>query len=442
MWAGMKDFFLDLLLMLKDPTYSTSLLGSMLACVSLSWIGVIYSLRKSSLVGEVIAHSAFPGLILGGFVGILFGANEMSFSLLFIIGAVITAYIAMRQLITLQRKWKKSADSSLMISISAFLGVGVLLASIMQTINPIVYKDVTIFLYGRTATMLQFHVYLYAFVMLCMLGFVVTCHRRMKILEFDKTFAKFLGIGSALDGLILFMTLVVVIISLRSLGILLLSGMMTTPAIAARWWVKKVSSIFILASVLGLISAFLGGYFSLYIGAGGVVLPTGPMITVVSASITIFSILFGIRGGIVLRSIRRLLFSLRCQEENLLKALYKREGKASIKEMKDFLHLSVLKVIIVLVRSRKNISLLSLFEIELTKRGSKRAQRIIRLHRLWEVYLYEVGFTKNRVHVFAEEIEHVLTPEMEKFLMKRLGNPTHCPHKQEIPKFQRNYESI
>ena len=164
------------------------------------------------------------------------------------------------------------------------------------------------------------------------------------------------------------------------------------------------------------------------------------MITVVSASIAVFSMLFGIRGGMVLRTYRKNLFSMRCHEENLLKALYKRGDEASLAELKDFLHLSYLMFLIVLVRSRKNVSLTQDFTLRLKKKGKIRAARIIRLHRLWEVYLMEVGFSKNRVHVFAEEIEHVLTDDMEKALVKRLGNPTHCPHKQEIPKRREAYE--
>lgn len=435
----MIQFFSDMFMLLKDPTFSTSMIGSMFACISLSWIGVIYSLRKSSLVGEVISHSAFPGLILGAFVGILIGAEEIGMSLLFIIGAVFTAYLAMKRLIILQKKWKKSADSSLMISISGFLGVGVLLASVMQSVSPTVYKDVTIFLYGRTATMLQFHLYLYALVMIGMFGFILTCHRRMKILEFDRTFASFRNIGTALDGVILLITIVVVIISLRSLGILLLSGMMTTPAIAARWWVKRLSSIFVLSSIFGCLSALLGGYFSLHLGEGDVVLPTGPMITVVSASITVFSILFGIRGGVILRFFRRLSFSMRCQEENVLKSLYKSGGSSTIKEVSEYVHMSKIMWILVLIKARKSARFAFPNRLVLTEKGGKRAERIVRLHRLWEVYLMEVGFTKSRVHCFAEEIEHVLTEDMEKALIKHLGNPTHCPHKQEIPKGGKAY---
>ncbi|MCH9811399.1 metal ABC transporter permease [bacterium] len=425
--------WLDLHAIFMDPTFSISLLGSALACISLSLIGVIYSLRRSALVGEVIAHSAFPGLILGGFVGVYFNITGEPLSFLFLLGAIVTAHLSMKKLAYLQKRFHRSADSALMMSISSFLGIGILLASIMQTLSPVVYKDIVIFLYGRVATMLFAHVVLYSLVMSTLLLFILSCHRRIKVFEFDKIYATSLGIGKWLDKFILFITLVVVIIALRSCGILLLSGMMTTPAIAARWWVKRVSSMFVLAAIFGGFSAVMGSYLSLYIGGEGVILPTGPVITVVSATITIFSILFGPRGGVVLCAIRRFVFAIRCREENLLKSLYKKGEAMSFSDMKHFLHVSWPTFFLVVLRLRKKVELSGSYFLQLNERGKARAARIIRLHRLWEVYLYEVGFTKSRVHVFAEEIEHVLTEEMEEMLLKRLNNPTHCPHKQKIP---------
>ncbi len=429
----MIDFFQKILSMITDPACTVSLLGAILACISLSWIGVIYSLRKSALVGEVIAHSAFPGLILGAFVGMALDVSGEWMSLLFILGAIFTAYLAMKKCTYLQAEWKKSPDASLMISISSFLGIGVLLSSILQSLNPVLYKDVIIFLYGRTATMLSFHVRLYAVVMVLMFVFLVVCHRRIKIFEFDKTFASFFGIGRWLEGLILFATLVVVIISLRSCGILLLAGMMTTPAIAARWWVKRISSIFFLATFFGAISALLGSAFSICLGTESLALPTGPMITIVSASITLFSLLFGKRGGFILRIFRKIVFSLKCHEENVLKALYKKDGKMMISELRAFMHSGYIVFALVLFRGRKHFYICKDSTVVLNNAGAKYGEKIIRLHRLWEVYLCEVGFMKNRVHAFADEIEHVLTDEMEQVLAKKLGNPTHCPHEQKIP---------
>ena len=61
-------------------------------------------------------------------------------------------------------------------------------------------------------------------------------------------------------------------------------------------------------------------------------------------------------------------------------------------------------------------------------------RKLVRLHRLWELYLVEFcGMPKERVHPSAEEMEHILTPEVERELSMLLHNPSLDPHKQPIP---------
>lgn len=70
----------------------------------------------------------------------------------------------------------------------------------------------------------------------------------------------------------------------------------------------------------------------------------------------------------------------------------------------------------------------------LTEAGETRALEIIRLHRLWEVYLVQfMGKGEKEVHDEAEEMEHILTPEMEETLTKLLNDPKLDPHHQPIP---------
>lgn len=58
----------------------------------------------------------------------------------------------------------------------------------------------------------------------------------------------------------------------------------------------------------------------------------------------------------------------------------------------------------------------------LTNEGQKLGAHIVRLHRLWEVYLTDyVGLKGPRAHASAEEMEHILTPEIEKELVALLG---------------------
>jgi manganese/zinc/iron transport system permease protein len=71
----------------------------------------------------------------------------------------------------------------------------------------------------------------------------------------------------------------------------------------------------------------------------------------------------------------------------------------------------------------------------LTQNGKKEAQRIVRLHRLWELYLTKyLQVASDHVHEDAESIEHVLTPELEKRLEELLDYPTADPHQSSIPK--------
>ena len=72
---------------------------------------------------------------------------------------------------------------------------------------------------------------------------------------------------------------------------------------------------------------------------------------------------------------------------------------------------------------------------KLTEKGALRARRIIRLHRLWEVYLFSVlGVNASEVHQCAEEMEHIITKELEEQLTLKLGDPKKDPHNQDIPK--------
>lgn len=70
----------------------------------------------------------------------------------------------------------------------------------------------------------------------------------------------------------------------------------------------------------------------------------------------------------------------------------------------------------------------------LTDLGRVEGRRVVRLHRLWELYLTErLGMAADHIHPQAETMEHVITPEIEALLIKELGNPEVDPHQSPIP---------
>ena len=71
---------------------------------------------------------------------------------------------------------------------------------------------------------------------------------------------------------------------------------------------------------------------------------------------------------------------------------------------------------------------------QLTELGRKTALKIIRKHRLWEVFLVEkLNFKWDEVHDIAEQLEHIQSEKLTNQLDKFLDFPTHDPHGDPIP---------
>ena len=69
-----------------------------------------------------------------------------------------------------------------------------------------------------------------------------------------------------------------------------------------------------------------------------------------------------------------------------------------------------------------------------TEKGKLKGQRVVKLHRLWELYLSEyVNIADDHVHEAAETMEHIITPEIEAELERMLAYPKVDPHNSTIP---------
>lgn len=76
----------------------------------------------------------------------------------------------------------------------------------------------------------------------------------------------------------------------------------------------------------------------------------------------------------------------------------------------------------------------------LTKKGTKEAIRIVRAHRVIEVFLTEtLKFNWSEVHEDAERLEHATSEKVINALYKFLGKPERDPHGHPIPKIGSDY---
>lgn len=402
-----------------DPLLYPSTIGSMLMCLTSSLAGVLLFVRKRTLIGEALSHAAYPGVVLSVLIGsTLFPHLESLLSLFVLFGAFVFALLGYFLIEVMEKKWKASPDSALCFTLSSMLGLGIFIASRVQMTHPLWYKQIQVFLYGQAATMMPYHVWLYATLATLVIGMIILLYHPLKVLHFDPQFSRSIGLSSRLlQAVSIFLLTLSVVIGIRSVGVVLMSGMLIAPAAAARYLTHRFSHMFFIAGAIGLVSGFAGSYLSAVSGS----MPTGPLILCVALSICVCALLFGSKKGILVRVFHVLSFRGKTQMENALKTLWK--GK-QIDSSQLFIKWQL--TLLGHVKQSKD-------GLKLTGKGLARALKIVRHHRLWEVYLHDIGIHSKDLHRQAEEMEHAITPEMEQTLTDVLGNPSKDPHEQPIP---------
>ena len=136
-------------------------------------------------------------------------------------------------------------------------------------------------------------------------------------------------------------------------------------------------------------------------------------------------------------------------EENYLKAIFHLEGNTpqavptnAIAERMETKASSVTDMIKKL-SEKQLLSYVKYKGVSLTNKGQLAAVRVIRKHRLWEVFLVDkLGFEWHEVHDIAEQLEHIQSEKLIDSLAAFLGNPGVDPHGDPIPDKAGNFKKV
>jgi len=434
-----------------DPILRAPTVGSMLMCLSAALVGVVVFLRKESLLGEALAHASYPGVILGVIAAGAFGLESRYegalLPLLIMGGAFVTALLGMWAIYLMTRVFNVRSDAALCFVLSSFFGIGIALVSQVQFTFATLYQKAQVYLYGQAATMTDLHIRIYGVLALVVIGALFLFYKELQLITFDAAYAKSLGFPVRfIEALFLFMAVLAIIIGIRSVGVVLMSAMLIAPAAAARQYTHRLSVMFLLAALFGLASGFLGNFLSAEFSAAldlrypgsRLSIPTGPMIVMTAAALCLLSLFLAPERGLFLRALRIAKFRYKRICENLLKALWRLGPKRPVSFEQVIRFQSGRKGYLRFIMARLVrtgwVKRIPPGKFRLTEEGERWAAKIVRLHRLWEVYLanyLEVG--ADRVHRSAEEMEHIITPELERELELLLENPKEDPHHQPIP---------
>lgn len=280
----------------SDYTFQIVALGCSLLGIVSGIIGSFAVLRKQSLLGDCISHASLPGVIL------MFLIIEVKQLELLLIGALISGLLATFCIMLIVKFSKLKYDSSLTIVLSVFLGFGLVLLTYAQKLDDASQSGLSNFIYGQAASMLQSDVKLIFIASVIIIIIVFLLYKEFKLFCFDSEFMITLGYNNLfINSLITLLIVVTIVIGLQTVGVILMSAMLISPAVAARQWVDKLHLMIFLSSLFGFVSAFLGVITSSIISS----MPTGPIIIVYSSIIVFLSILFAPNRGVLFKIYRR-----------------------------------------------------------------------------------------------------------------------------------------
>ena len=295
--------------LLSDYTFQTVALGSALLGLISGVLGCFAVLRKQSLLGDGVSHSALPGVVMAF---VLLGSKNTEVLLL---GALLSGLLATLFIVGIVRHTRVKFDSALALVMSVFFGLGLVLLTYVQKIPNSNQAGLKRFIFGQASTLLQRDLLLMAICGLILFSLVLLFWKEFKLFTFDPNFAQSLGFSPKwLNLLLSSMIVLAIIIGLQTVGVILMSAMLITPAVAARQWTNKLWVMAALSALFGAESGIMGTAASSLVPK----LPTGPAIVICVSAMVAVSVLFAPGRGV--------LYRLHQRRRN--KILYRLEGGA------------------------------------------------------------------------------------------------------------------
>lgn len=407
--------------------------GTFLLSVSAAVVGSFTFLQKRSLVGDAVAHSILPGLALAFLIS---GTKDPWWLLL---GALISGWLSLMVMDYLSRRTKLSQDTAIASVLSVFFGLGILLLTYIQNQASGHQSGLDQFMFGQAAAMSKQDLWVYMGLSILLIAISILFYKEFKLISFNPDFAISIGLPVRLLRILQNSLMVLAIaLGIQAVGVVLMAALLITPSAAARSYTDRLRSMILIASLIAGVSALIGTAISF--SAPG--MPTGPWIVMGLSVIALISLFLAPNKGILSRVLLQRRNQRKISDENVLKAFYhfgERQGTlAKWMELEDLnkvreFRLEELQAALKRLL-RKGHLLRQGGRYQFSRAGLDEARRIVRLHRLWEMYLTtRLRLKSDHIHPIAETMEHIITPEIEAQLLEDLDYPEKDPHQSPIP---------
>ncbi len=229
---------------LSSPFMQKALLAGVLVSLLTGLISTFVVLRKMSFVGAGISHAAFGGVAIGFYAGINPLLAAVAYAIVVAIGIETTA-----------KKGRISEDVSIGIFYSISMAIGIALVSLSKSYN----IDLFGYLFGNILAITGDEIILTLVTSAAVIAVILSFLKELFLITYNEELARVSGIRvNFLNVLFLIALSISIIVSIRIVGIIMVSALLVIPGATARLFAKGLRSMIALSCTAGLISVIAG----------------------------------------------------------------------------------------------------------------------------------------------------------------------------------------
>jgi zinc transport system permease protein len=254
------------------PFIQRALFASIMVGILCPFIGNFVVLRRMSFFSDAISHAALAGIAIGILVGI-----DLSLS------SIAVAIIIAFSIAFLSEKTTLSHDTVIGVAFSGAIATGVLIIGMLEGYT----TDIFAFLFGDILALTDTDLILIFIIAVFTIMTLLMFSKPFLQISFNRELAKVEGINVRFfEYFLFFLIAIVVTISLKIIGIILVTSLLIVPAAAAKNLATSMKQLFIYSSIFGVTSGIVGLIGSIELNTS-----SGPTIVLVSIAIFFLTLL-------------------------------------------------------------------------------------------------------------------------------------------------------
>lgn len=411
---------------LTETYFQKALIGGSIVAVVAGVVGCLVVLRRMAFLGDALSHAMIAG-VAGGYLvmKMLFGYEAHAPGML--LGSLIAAITTVALISFVSRVSRIKEDTTIGIMYTGIFALGVVAVSIFRHY---IHIDLMHFIMGDILGVADSDLWVSAFTAVVVLSIIILFFRHFQIATFDPVMAASIGLPVLfLDYVLTTCVSLVVVSAVSMVGVILVVGLLITPAATAYLLSDRLDRMMILSGLFGVTSVVGGLYLCVWLDSAG-----GGAIMLFCTLQFLVVLAVAPKYGLLARWLRLRRLVPQQVVEDVLTTILRNDGVTPLTIIQQYVEEEQKKLIKALQRMVHDGLLRESDQgYELTIDGRKEADKVLRAHRLWEAYLEQIGTPKEDLHTTAHQLEHIREGGTVDYLDEKLGNPGTDPHGKVIP---------